>query len=85
VRTPEPSGTAPHISAALADRLLAARRVISSLNVESDVRMRLHLRLTAICTALKVPGASQARVASRLERLIADAMRAEGRNNAAPG
>jgi hypothetical protein len=77
----EPRDARPGTAAdVLADRLLAARRVISSLSVESDVRMRLHLRLMAICAALKVPGAIDARVARRLDRLMADVERARGRN-----
>jgi len=81
-RDPTP-GTAAAADA-LAGRLLATRRVISSLNVESEVRMRLHLRLIAICAALKVPGAIEAHGARRLDRLMADAERAPSRNTGRP-
>jgi hypothetical protein len=77
VSEPPPTGPRHESGAALAERLLATRRLISSLNVDADARMRFHLRLAAICTALKAPGASQARVARRLDRLVADATRTE--------
>gem|GEM_PF-2719316 len=79
----EPGEAAPRAGATahtLADRLLAAQRGIATLHVDSDVRMRLQLRLMAICTALKVPGASVARGARRLDRLIADTDRARSGN-----
>lgn len=71
--------------AVLAGRLLAAQRVISALDVDADVRTRLQPRLMAICTALKVPGASKARCCGRLDRLMADAERERGDNATAPG
>jgi hypothetical protein len=64
---------------ALAARLLAAQRVLVALNVDSEVRSRLQLRFMAICTSLKMPGASRSRGARRLDLLMADAERA-GRN-----
>jgi hypothetical protein len=59
----------------LAAKLLAAQQALSELNVDSDARIRLHLRLMAICTSLKLPGADKARGARRLDRLMADAER----------
>ena len=63
---------------ALAARLLAAQRALCALNVDPEVRIRLHLRLMAICTSLKMPAASRIRGAQRLEQLMADAERARG-------
>jgi hypothetical protein len=64
---------APAASDPLAATLLAAQRFLSRLDVDPDVRIRLHLRYMAICTSLKMPAANRARGAERLERLIADA------------
>ena len=61
---------------ALAARLLAAQRVLCTLNVDPDVRTKLHLRFMAICTSLKMPAANRIRGAQRLEQLMADAERA---------
>ena len=47
--------------------------------------MKLHLRFMAICTSLKMPGASQVRGAQRLDRLMADAERARGGGASGPG
>jgi hypothetical protein len=63
---------------ALAARLLAAQRALCTLNADPDVRMRLQLRLMAICTSLKMPAANRIRGAQRLEQLMADAERARG-------
>ena len=57
----------------LAARLLAARRALTARDIDPDVRTRLHLRLMAICTSLKMPAANRARGGQRLDRLIADA------------
>jgi len=62
----------------LAARLLAVQRALCGLNVDPDVRMRLHLRFMAICTSLKMPAANRPRGAQRLDRLMADAERARG-------
>jgi hypothetical protein len=70
---------------ALAARLLAVQRALCELDVEQEVRMRLHLRFMAICTSLKMPGASQVRGAQRLDRLMADAERARGGGASGPG
>ena len=86
---PEPQEAKPGArvvgSDLLASRLLAAQRLITTLNVDSDVRGRLQLRLMAICTALKVPGASKARGSWRLDRLIAAAEHARGSNDSRSG
>lgn len=58
---------------ALAAKLLTAQRMVASLNTGSEVRRRLNLRFMAICTALKMRGASAARCSARLDRLMADA------------
>jgi hypothetical protein len=60
----------------LAVRLLTAQRLIA-LAADPDEKVRLQLRFIAICTALKLPGASRARGARRLDRLMADARRAQ--------
>jgi len=62
----------------LAARLLAVQRVLRGLNVDPDLRMRLHLRFMAICTSLKMPSANRLKGAERLDRLMADAERARG-------
>jgi hypothetical protein len=64
----------------LAERILVAYRALAALNADPDVRQRLHLRLSAICTSLKMPGADRARSSRRLDRLMADAERARGGN-----
>jgi hypothetical protein len=63
---------------ALAARLLSAHRALAGLNVASEARIRLNLRFTAICTALKLPGANPASCARRLDRLITDIAHADG-------
>ena len=72
----EPDEAKPGESAAgsdlLAARLLAAQRLITVLNADSDVRMGLQLRLMAICTAMKAPGANVASSSGRLDQLMAD-------------
>lgn len=57
----------------LAAKLLAAQQALCALSIDSDARIRLHLRFMAICTSLKLPGADKARGAERLDRLMADA------------
>jgi hypothetical protein len=68
---------------ALAARILAAHRVLTDLNADAEVRIRLHQRLTAICTSLKVPGANAGRISQRLDTLLADAGRAQRGNREA--
>lgn len=70
---------------ALAAKLLAAQRVLCALNVDPDVRIRLHLRFMAICTSLKMPAANRLRGAERLDRLMADAERALGGDSGGAG
>jgi len=60
----------------LATRLLAAHRVLASLAPGAEVRIRLNLRLAAICTAVKTPGTSGATCLERLDNLIAEAEQA---------
>jgi hypothetical protein len=62
---------------ALAAKLLAVQRLLSALDVEPDVRLRLHLRYMAICTSLKLPAANRTLGALRLDQLMADAERAK--------
>jgi hypothetical protein len=69
---PDPESEAT-VGDALAARLLAAQRVLASLDASSDARIRLSLRFMAICTSLKLPGASRASCTRRLDRLLADA------------
>jgi len=57
----------------LAEKLLAVQRLLAALNADSEVRIQLNLRFMAICTSLKMPGASTARGLRRLDRLRADA------------
>ena len=72
-------GRADHASEdVLADKLLAVQRVLATLDADSEVQIRLNLRFMAICTSLKVPGASAARGINRLDKLMADAKRAQG-------
>src|SRR5258708_25869000 len=61
---------------AVAAKLLAVQRLLSALDVDPDVRLRLHLRYMAICTSLKLPAANRTRGALRLDQLMADAARA---------
>lgn len=56
----------------LAERLAAAQRLLASAGVADDVRARFQRRLTAICDALKAPGANEARCIRRLDLLFAD-------------
>lgn len=73
---PEPD-TQP-VTDALAAKLLAVQRLLSGLDVDPDVRLRLHLRYVAICTSLKLPTANRTRAGRRLDHLLADAERARG-------
>jgi len=61
---------------ALAAKLLAVQRLIRALDVEPDVRFKLHLRYMAICTSLKLASANPTLGALRLDQLMADAERA---------
>jgi hypothetical protein len=67
----------------LAARLLTVQYALSALH-DSEVRVRLHLRLMAICTSLKMPGANRGRGAQRLDRLMADAERASADQQGKP-
>jgi hypothetical protein len=76
---------APAAGDQLAATLLAAQRLLSRLDIDPDVRIRLHLRYMAICTSLKMPAANRARGSERLERLIADARAACAGGHVGPG
>jgi hypothetical protein len=67
----------------LADRLLAAQRLLCARDMDGDVRLKLQLRYAAICTSLKLPSADRVRGAERLDRLIADAELAAGQDGVA--
>jgi hypothetical protein len=56
----------------LPERLAATQRVLISVAVDDSVRARFQRRLTAICDALKAPGADAARCERRLDLLLAD-------------
>jgi hypothetical protein len=62
----------------LAEKLLAVQRSLAALNADSEVRIRLNFRFMAICTSLKMPGASRVRGLRRLDELMADAELAGG-------
>jgi hypothetical protein len=57
----------------MAARLLKAQRLLGSAGLSGDDRSRLQRRLAAICDAMKAQGADEARIAWRLDRLLADA------------
>ena len=67
-----PTGNHP-ASDPLAARLLAVRRALETLDLAPEVRTRLNMRFMAICTAAKMPGASRASCAERLNSLLAAA------------
>lgn len=56
----------------VASRLLMAQRLLGSADLAGDERIRLQRRFTAICDAMKAPGADPGRSARRLDRLLAD-------------
>jgi hypothetical protein len=60
----------------LAARLLAVQRALAglaALGADAEARLRLNNRFAAICTALKMPGASRIRCIRRLDELMAEA------------
>jgi hypothetical protein len=60
----------------LAARLLAVQRALAglaALDADAEVRLRLNNHFAAICTALKMPGASRIRCIRRLNALMAEA------------
>ena len=72
------SPAASTLSDPLAARLLAVQRALAALSTESggadpETRVRLNNRFMAICTALKMPGASRIRCIRRLNELLAEA------------
>ncbi|HEY7147113.1 MAG TPA: hypothetical protein VH637_22935 [Streptosporangiaceae bacterium] len=56
----------------LAGRLAAAQRMLAAASFDDQTRARLQRRLTAICDAVKLPGADTGRCARRLDLLVAD-------------
>ena len=56
----------------LPERLAATQRVLTSVAVDDSVRARFQRRLTAVCDALKAPGADAARCEHRLDLLLVD-------------
>ncbi len=69
----------------LAEKLLAVQRVLATLDADSETRIRLNVRFMAICTSLKMPGASPLRGIRRLDKLMADAEFARGGPRGGPG
>jgi hypothetical protein len=59
----------------MAASLLLAGRLLGSPGLHADDRSRLQQRFTAICDAMKAQGADEARIAWRLDRLVADITR----------
>lgn len=68
----------------LAARLLAVQKALAALGADSPDRIRLNHRFVAICTALKMPGASRIRCIRRLNALMADADRVRAGSHASP-
>ena len=71
----------------LAARLLVVQRALAALSSESEgadpeTRVRLNNRFMAICTALKMPGASRIRCIRRLNELLAEAEQVRAGNSA---
>jgi hypothetical protein len=64
----------------MAESLLLAGRLLGGLR--PDDRSRLQRRFTAICDAMKAQGADGARIAWRLDRLVADIARLGGHEDA---
>jgi hypothetical protein len=56
----------------LAGRLAAVQRTLAGPGLDDEVRARFQRRLTAICDAIKAPGADAGRCARRLDLLLAD-------------
>jgi hypothetical protein len=56
----------------MAERLRIAQRLLGSAALAGDAGIWLQRRLVAICDALKLPGADVARIARRLDLLLAD-------------
>jgi hypothetical protein len=65
----------------LAARLLAVQQALAALSPDSEVRVRLNSRFMAICTALKMPGASRIRCIRRLNELMAEAEQVRASNS----
>jgi hypothetical protein len=61
----------------LAGRLRDAHRLLAGLRVPAEVRIRLNLRLVAICTTLKMTDSSKEGCARRLDQLLREAEQEE--------
>lgn len=70
------SADGPSADARLADALLAAQRRLGTLDLAAEDRIRLQRRLTAICDAMKSPGADAGRGERRLGEFLAELDRA---------
>ncbi len=71
----------------LAARLLAVQGALSALaalGADAEACLRLNNRFMAICTALKMPGASRIRCISRLNELMAEAEQVRADNYRSP-
>jgi len=78
---------APAAADPLAARLLAVQRALSALaalGADSEARLRLNNRFMAICTALKMPGASRIHCIRRLNELMAEAEQVRADNRPSP-
>jgi hypothetical protein len=64
-----------HSTDGMAGRLLMAQRLLGSVGLPGDARIRLQRRFAAICDALKSPDADPARGAWRLDGLLNDLAR----------
>jgi hypothetical protein len=73
--------SSPTSSDPLAARLLAVQRALTALSADSEVLARLNSRFMAICTALKMPGASRIRCIRRLNELMAEAEQVRAGNS----
>jgi hypothetical protein len=86
---PAAPGRAPSDAAdPLAARLLAVQGALAGLaaaGADAEARLRLNNRFMAICTALKMPGASRIRCISRLNELMAEAEQVRADNRDSPG
>ncbi len=71
-----------NVSDILGERLLAAQRALRDAPLAQSRRVQMQRRLTAICDAMKAPGADPARIAWRLDCLSAD-VSAAGKGGAA--
>ena len=84
---PEPAAAAARAADPLAARLLAVQNALAALaalGADAEARLRLNNRFMAICTALKMPGASRIRCISRLNELMAEAEQVRAGSHRSP-